>query len=379
MSSVSDAHLHRYTLDDARPATFLERGVTVPFTTPLLLGSRVRPDRRPKSSLELAVPNPAGVRGLYIVPLSAIRDICTPTLHDRLITDVLADQQVVTPNIILRVARAAAQEGLAGREAAAAAAAAEGALNGQRLLTNYMLLLLLIKQTESPTLGLTPAENDTPSNVQARAKRAVARVADNLRTPSEVVGSALEALADTYLDIGVNGNPTNARYQHQLAELEKLAAEVEAWGEAEADPHHAGSAALIARSALLTYNSGRTILNKLLEALENLDLLVSKWTNSSEDIRSEAGKLAWLLDGWSVILSIWNSSGRFGTSAAVREMAVLVPSIPLELNRWVTGQEEQLTELQGRRSRFVSRLEDWRTGRMQELIERNELIVRNFV
>ncbi len=36
------------------PTTFLERGVAVPFTTPLLAGSRTRPGER--NQLELIVP-----------------------------------------------------------------------------------------------------------------------------------------------------------------------------------------------------------------------------------------------------------------------------------------------------------------------------------
>ncbi|WP_156964031.1 hypothetical protein [Muricoccus aerilatus] len=271
------------------------------------------------------------------------------------------------------------QEGLAGRAAAAAAAAADGALSGQRLLTNYKLLLLLIKQMEHAVPGQKPAELDDPANVQLRAKRAVARVADEIGVPSEIVVSSLEEIADAYLDIGLKGNPTNARYQQQLSDLEKVSAEVAAWGEAEIDPHQAGSALLIARSAFLTFNCGRIILEDLLASLTDLRALLCQWTDSAESNRSEASKLAWLLDGWSVILGIWKSAERFGTSSAIREMAVLVPTMPLEVSNWIGGQEEQITELQGRRSKFVSRLEDWRTGRALELIERNELIVRNFV
>ena len=377
MSAANDTQLHRYLTDDARPATFLERGVSVPFTTPVLFGSRVRPGQR--EVLELAVPNPAGVRGLYIVPLLAIRDICTPTLHDRLITDVLMEHRAVTPNVILQVARAAAQEGLAGREAAAAAAAADGAVSSQRLLTNFKLLMLLIRQTELSAPGQKPAELDTAGNVQARAKSAVARVADELGLPSEIVVAALEGLADAYLDVGLKGNPTDARYQRQLNDLEKLAAEVSAWGEAEIDPHQAGSALLVSRSAILTLSCGRVILDELLAPLTDLRALLLRWIHNAEGIRKDTGRLAWLLDGWGVISGIWNSAERCGTSSAIREMAVLVPTMPQEVSNWVGGQEEQITEVQGRRSRFVSRLEDWRTGRTLELVERNELIVRNFM
>jgi hypothetical protein len=40
------------------PATFLERGAVVPFTTPLLSGTRARKAER--GGAELLVPNPSG-------------------------------------------------------------------------------------------------------------------------------------------------------------------------------------------------------------------------------------------------------------------------------------------------------------------------------
>ena len=47
-------------------ATFGERGVSVPFTTPALAGARVRRDAR--HGLALLVPNPSGGRGIYVLP-----------------------------------------------------------------------------------------------------------------------------------------------------------------------------------------------------------------------------------------------------------------------------------------------------------------------
>ena len=63
-----------------RPATFLERGVAVPFTTPLLTGARARPGAR--SKVELVVRNPSGGRGYYIVPMCQRPRAVPPTVHD---------------------------------------------------------------------------------------------------------------------------------------------------------------------------------------------------------------------------------------------------------------------------------------------------------
>jgi hypothetical protein len=67
------------------PTTFLERGVAVPFTTPILIGARARPGER--KPLELIVPNPSGARGVYILPWDGISGLCKPTVHDRRLSD----------------------------------------------------------------------------------------------------------------------------------------------------------------------------------------------------------------------------------------------------------------------------------------------------
>ena len=378
MSAQAHVQLSRFTVEDARPTTFLERGVTVPFTTPMLLGSRVRPG--PRGNLEVAVPSPAGVRGFYVLPLAGITDICTPTLHDRLMVEVLEETSVVTPNTILLIARAVAQEGLAGRSAAAAAAAAEKAVTGQGLLTNYMLLLHLIAQTENPSERDPPAEEDAPAGVQARAQRAVARLAHSLGMQTDRVVAALEGLAMAYLDVGLPGDRTKARYQRQLAQIEALSAEVARWAEAALDSSLMGAASLVSRSAFFTVSCGRVVLADLLAPVDSLRGLVMRWMTDPEAIRNELGKLAWLLDGWAMILGVWETAERIGMPSAIREMSILVPSMPLEVNKWVSGPElDYFANERKRHSRLVSRLEEWRTGRQMDLIMRNEMIVRDFV
>jgi hypothetical protein len=105
------------------PTTFLERGVAVPFTTPLLAGARARPGGR--NHLELIVPNPTGGAGVYILPWDDVAALCRPTVHDRQLSKAVASLRTVTPAMTRRVAREVAVVGLAGRGAAAAARSAE--------------------------------------------------------------------------------------------------------------------------------------------------------------------------------------------------------------------------------------------------------------
>ena len=73
----------------------MDRGVAVPFTTPVIAQSRCRPVRNGK--IELVVPNISGGQGNYIMPLSAVPDFCTPSLHDQFMLERLANIDHIRP------------------------------------------------------------------------------------------------------------------------------------------------------------------------------------------------------------------------------------------------------------------------------------------
>ena len=155
------------------PTTFLERGVLIPFTTPLLGGTRARPGD--KHGLELVIPNPSGGQGVYIMDWTSIPALCRPTLHDRALNDRVAAVHSIAPSTIRRVAREVAAEGLAGEEAMQAALAATDTDRGDRTITNYLLLMALIEQ-----VGLFAGAAPGVPDIETRARLTVARIAPRL-------------------------------------------------------------------------------------------------------------------------------------------------------------------------------------------------------
>ena len=101
---MSQTHLP--SVQPYHPTTFLERGVSIPFTTPMLGGARARPGGRPGNgqALELIVPNPSGGRGVYIMPWQSITTLCRPTLHDKVFNTRIGGLAAVTPAVIRRIA-----------------------------------------------------------------------------------------------------------------------------------------------------------------------------------------------------------------------------------------------------------------------------------
>jgi hypothetical protein len=376
-------HLTRHNLvEDHRPATFLERGVVVPFTTPFLLGARVRPCTR--AGLELVVPSPAGIRGYYVLPFGALRDVCTPTLHDRLLAEAIGATSLVTPHAILRLSRRVAREGLAGHSAAEAAEAAEREDANQRLVTNFRLLLALVEQSERPGEAPSPAGRDTPAGMERRAHRAIGRASAELGLSAETIVAALESLAGLLADVGFPGNPTAARHPRQLAELEQLGTEVEAWAATAVEAEEASAATLITGSVALTIGCARPILAQLGELTGDMPALLRRWSREQPALMELGARPGWLMDGWATLAGIWRNAERGRRAAAIREMSMLVPLMPREADHWIQSCNMDSVELQPEavhraRRRFVFRLEEWRTGRVLELIARNEKLVREAV
>src|SRR5690242_18963785 len=175
------------------PATFLERGVMVPFTSPQLSGARARPGER--MPLELIIPNPSGGRGVYILPLDSVQDYCPLTINDRRLADAISKLRGVTPDAIRQVAREVAREGLAGRAAVAAAKQAQQNDEAAQIQANFDLRINLVLQTERKGEESIPVETANPMDLEYRGRRADARTAARLGCSQDSAAAALEQLA----------------------------------------------------------------------------------------------------------------------------------------------------------------------------------------
>ena len=352
------------------PTTFLERGVAVPFTTPLLSGTRARPAE--KQGLELVIPNPSGGRGSYIMPWASITALCRPTLHDKMLNARIAGLKSVTPGIIRRVGREIAAEGLAGEEAMEAARSAAVTDKDDRLVTNYRLLMTLIEQ-----VNIIPATQDdiaeTPSlELERRAKLTIAGVAPRLGQSITWVATALEALADVMENIGVGAASITGRSPRLVGMLRKTSTEISEWSRTQRAEDQASYARMVCTVADFTLALAQELLGRSHALLTDMVSLLRHWAADPEAIVRLAGRPEWLLDGWEQICLIWgDAQDDAGRRAALVEIAGLVPVLPREVNDWCDATPHPDGTLRFRR--LVRGNEDWRTGAtIFNLIARNE-------
>lgn len=369
MNEISRDALEHYGRGAFQPATFLARGVCVPFTTPFLLGARIRPTDT-RAGLEVVISNPSGGRGFYIVPWAALPEVCSPTVHDRRLWQRLNDQTAITPTLVREVARAVAAEGLAGREAATAAAHARGEEGAARMRANFLLLLDLIRRTESAEESRVPPQADTPAEIEQRARRAVARVAPRLGVSPDVVAAWLESIAAAFCGIGVPGDGTTSRTRGLLRRLGALVGEVELWVARSPDPAEQHAAALVIDAARLTITCARAALRDLDGLLSDTPGLLRAWRAESNALGRQAARPDWLLDGWQVICELWRDTDPEMREGVLFEMALLAPVMPREVEEWLGIEEDWERPTRLRRSVRVN--EEWRSGRMLDIVARNE-------
>jgi hypothetical protein len=352
------------------PATFLERGVAVPFTTPLLGGTRARP--ADKKGLELVVANPSGGRGVYVMAWPSITTLCRPTLHDKVLNTRIGRLSAVTPAVMRRIAREIAAEGLAGEAAMEAAQLASDADREDKITTNYELLMSLVQQQNAGFVR-PPAERWKDRALQkAWARHTVAQVAPRLNRSTEWAASALEALAEVMTDTGV-GTGKTGRIPRLIAMLHHTRNDIADWSkEMRLQEDQMAYARMICEVADLTLSMSADILSQVHGMTGEMVGLLRTWSSDPASVMRLSSRPEWLLDGWEKICLVWDFAKDDATRrAALLEMADLVPILPKEARDWC----EKLFDIEGAlRFRRVIRLnEDWRTGEaVVGLIARNE-------
>lgn len=352
------------------PATFLERGVRVPFTSPSLASARARPGAR--SGLELLIPSLSGAAGTYVLGWDSALALCHPTLHDIMLVRRVGELRVITPAAIRRVARDIAAEGLAGREAAEAARAEGQHEIEQVVTTHFNLILHLISHVEArPVHAITPG-CDPAFSIETRAKNAIAIMAGRLGCRIDELATHIEELAGAVGAFGIGANQDKARVPRALAALARLQQEVGKWMACSAPDCEDGQ--LLLDTAALTQLAARRVLTEANALLADIPVLLQRWLAHQGELQRVLARPEWLLDGWQHVCILWDMSEAMPhREEALAELVSLLPVMPAEVREWSGIEPLGPPGHRSHRGRTVLLWEDWRTGCiLSDLVARNE-------
>ncbi len=306
-----------------QPPTFEERGAVIPFTTPALIGGRLRIGER--GGTELLMPNPSGGAGVYVLSWDRACTMCHPTIHDLRLSEHLQRLSVVTPATIRGAARAVLIEGLSGRDAQAAAIESDAAEARTKDAIVVQMMTALLNSRELAALGASE-----PAGM-ARLTAFVPAIAARLRMQAGLIVPALEQLADAFLAVGLGGEASPPRVPGLLDRLGWVLRDTSAWSRA---GHGRSSelAFLIADAAVVTGKLVTGLLQDARQLTGDVPALLRLWVAQPDRVARLAGRPEWLLDGWERICLLWEDA----VSAQMRpltlaEMAPLIPTLPREM------------------------------------------------
>ncbi len=356
-------------LQSFRPRSFADRGLAAPFTTPLLLGARLR---RTGAEMEVLVPNPSGGRGVYLLPWADITSLCRPTMHDTVLGQTLAEEAArsdgpggLTPSLVAEIATDIAIRGLAGDAVAAQARLEAEQVSACLAETRAGLLRRITAQVEATMQpqgpSLPPVETATPAELEVRGLAALTVLARLWDHPPGSVVNRLDQMAGLAATVGPGGaggaGAGGGIAGRMIASLGQLRQELQLWAEdpsrqtqtaaivsglgRSASPEAAlavatRNAAITVHAADLATRMGQALLDAARERLQDLCGTLHASLADPVGVDDILSRPVWLLDGWPQILRCWRAAPSImSRTQALHDMAGLLPILPEEVAEWL--------------------------------------------
>ncbi len=376
--SAAQVDLERFRSDASEPLSFWQRGASVPFTTPVLVNARIRSaDFGPFR--EMVVINPSGGRGFFVLPWSAMPEICAPTLYDRHLWETLSEAEDISPAGIRHEAQRLAAQGLAGRHAAAAARIAQARDQAaQRLLRSTLLdgLISLTETAEEKANGGQLGQAMSPAN---RGERAILRASVIAEVSLGEFTSDLEALCVALSWVVPETAGEESPLHQVLGGLGRMTQGIARWVKEEEDhgPHEM-AARFVYRSARQTMECAEKALAATKRMIVEFGRLVPYWKGEKDKVLEHARIPDWVLDGWRTPLELWEAAGPKERKAALWDVALIAPVLPREA-KILLGKTSDWRETPSRLYQTVHDRADWRSGAPLDLEARTTKTVSETV
>ncbi|MFN6251250.1 MAG: hypothetical protein ACK4Y5_04085 [Acetobacteraceae bacterium] len=344
-------------------ASYALIGAGVPFTSPRLLGARIRhsPDQR---GFELVLLNPAQAKGSYILSWRDLPEIGAPTLYDLRLWEMLSKAPEIHPTAIRREAMQVAVEGLAGRLVAKAVQEAlkEETANEAKLLAEF-----LVQCSQGPAANFARAATHklTPPDL--------ARIEEGLARLDPTFAQSLRALAATLAFMGPDSaTAPSRRLMDEIAFMAQEYRAVMDEGVGDGDGEHNAIDFLIEAAGTSLHYAELALAEVQTRLGDIVDLLMRPRINAAK-VLERARRLEWLLDGWGVLVALWRRTDSQMRRSIAWDLAARVPALPREVHDWFAP--DQAREAPSRLSRMVSQGADWRSGQSLGITERNEGLI----
>jgi hypothetical protein len=305
-------------------------GVFAPFTSPVLVGARLRRD----DDGRLPASGPICGKDRDWRDLAGEARV---TLHDRLLLRRLsALPGPLTPRVVADVARKIAADGAAGKAAQRAARIAVQEEEEDRLIAQFLLVVSLLEELGvegcdwrhlSPSdpafhrwladsvMQLAPLLSKDQNSAAARS--------------AEWLADRLEQLSAMIAPIGLPGDEYTPRARRMLEDLTAFADDVAAFA-ADAPPDVADAVRALSDKARAVVRRAAALIAACHAVLHDLRKLHDDWARIGDQLAARCAEIDFLLDGWPAACLVWREAAANGPAArrAALWEAVLLTGAP---------------------------------------------------
>lgn len=332
------------------PATFEQRGIYIPFTTPVLAYARLR---RPRGgSLEVLIPGLAGGSETYVIPYKVLHEVINLTVHDRALHEELVHLRDVSTTNVRQIAHTVAKTGLGGPGLSKRARQEELADQTQPAEILLGLIRMAIEQLAPDHPGakdLTERTIAEPEGMKL-ARDALGGYAQSIGERGDKLYLRLERWALIITPVGTPNGSVIGFLNALLSTLEALAAELGKWMLLEPPE--------TAEMAQRTVTAIRAACDLAKSHTGELDRLAGNIAEPLRDFEATEKSLAFhvkrtglVLDGWQRVIDAWNAAragDRFHQRDTLESFAQYMPVMPKEAAGDATELWETLRQSQTR-------------------------------
>lgn len=357
--------------DHLLPSTFEERGATVPFTTPILSDSRVRKDWRDK--LEIVIGQFSGGPGAIVIPWTAVGEMISLTTHDVLLHEEVMARRALDPYAVRMAALEVAKSGLAGPDVVEAATQCLAADEEAKALNQVVLIIKVIEEAEPNQAKALMRDIMNPDG-QERVREALFAIADRLQLDAKAFDNLLSELGVATYAVGTAWSPTEGRLRKLVSRLGEFSASIADWA-SERLSEAADQAHFTVELSNHTLKIATEVLRKFDSLVGSPRSIVMEWDVKSGEVRGQATRLAWLVDGWEPLIETWTAAVDEAEQIAALES--IVPRLPFIPAKEIDPDKDEKAnnDLFGKKRRWVKMNEDWKTGEPDsELVHRLEML-----
>ena len=342
------------------PATFADRGATVPFTTPVLAAARLRSLGPEK--VEYLIPGLSGSKGTYVIPAKAIPEMFKLTVHDRALLEEMQVKVATSPYDIRIATLKVASTGLAGAEVAAAAKAILNASENQELVTRLFVVIRALEQLSQSQekFAVTDLMSEKGKN---RAREELTAAGERLGIELQPLLDRLEEWGVLVAPVGITGTAAVGPMRRIWQQLLELSRAIRDWSASDWVDDAKSDATLIADVAEETNRVAAAPIVELDGMLERVGQYIVPWEDTALQLKGAMFRIAWFFDGWDHVLKIWDQAQKEShhrQKEAVTEMVRLLPLVPQ--NEVKAQQKQRWNDMSVSMRRQVRAMEGWISG-----------------